>query len=152
MTGRYYPAIRYPLRRPGTVLAGLCSHRGKGRLESQKGLPVMCGSVSSPATYAIYLLRTDLSLPVFLLLFRRFRRVSSPTRPGDRPQGSGGGRSGVGRKVQVNAFAQAQQVSLGNQVRPVRLAGVGYDPSWHHKRQWMSPGYTTKWTGILKVT
>ena len=31
----------------------------------------------------------------------------------------------------------------------VRLAGAGYDPTWHHKRQWMSPGYTTQWKEIL---
>lgn len=34
----------------------------------------------------------------------------------------------------------------------VRLAGAGYDPSWHHKRQWMSPRYTTVWEEILTVT
>ena len=34
----------------------------------------------------------------------------------------------------------------------VRLAGAGYDPSWHHKRQWMSPRYTTVWDEILKAT
>lgn len=33
----------------------------------------------------------------------------------------------------------------------VRLAGAGYDPSWHHKRQWMSPRYTTDWKDILRV-
>mgnify|MGYP002777700964 CR=1 FL=1 len=33
----------------------------------------------------------------------------------------------------------------------VRLAGAGFDSSWHHKRQWMSPQYTTKWTDILRV-
>lgn len=33
----------------------------------------------------------------------------------------------------------------------VRLAGAGYDPSWHHKRQWMSPAYTTNWKDILRV-
>ncbi|CCH02034.1 DNA polymerase V [Fibrella aestuarina BUZ 2] len=31
----------------------------------------------------------------------------------------------------------------------VRLAAAGYDPSWHHKRQWMSPLYTTNWKDIL---
>ena len=34
----------------------------------------------------------------------------------------------------------------------VRLAGAGYDSSWHHKRQWMSPCYTTSWKDILKAT
>lgn len=33
----------------------------------------------------------------------------------------------------------------------VRLAAAGYDPSWHHKRQWMSPDYTTRWPDILSV-
>jgi DNA polymerase V len=33
----------------------------------------------------------------------------------------------------------------------VRLASAGYDPSWHHKRQWMSPRYTTQWKDILIV-
>ncbi len=33
----------------------------------------------------------------------------------------------------------------------VRLAGAGYDVSWHHKRQWMSPKYTTVWRDILTV-
>lgn len=33
----------------------------------------------------------------------------------------------------------------------VRLASAGYDPSWHHKRQWMSDRYTTRWPEILKV-
>ncbi len=33
----------------------------------------------------------------------------------------------------------------------VRLAGAGYDPSWHHKRQWMSPAYTTRWADIPTV-
>ncbi len=31
----------------------------------------------------------------------------------------------------------------------VRLAGAGYDSSWHHKRQWMSARYTTVWKEIL---
>lgn len=33
----------------------------------------------------------------------------------------------------------------------VRLAAAGYDPSWHHKQQWMSPGYTTQWPDLLRV-
>ena len=33
----------------------------------------------------------------------------------------------------------------------VRVAGAGYDPSWHHKRQWMSPRYTTQWKEIMNV-
>jgi DNA polymerase V len=31
----------------------------------------------------------------------------------------------------------------------VRLAGAGYDSSWHHKRQWMSKRRTTDWKEIL---
>ncbi len=34
---------------------------------------------------------------------------------------------------------------------PVRLAAAGYDLTWHHKRQWMSPSYTTVWKKILTV-
>lgn len=33
----------------------------------------------------------------------------------------------------------------------VRLAGAGYDTTWHHKQQWMSPAYTTRWTDIIKA-
>ena len=33
----------------------------------------------------------------------------------------------------------------------LRLAGAGYDPSWHFKRQWLSPRYTTQWKEILSV-
>lgn len=33
----------------------------------------------------------------------------------------------------------------------VRIAGTGYDPTWHHKRQYLSPCYTTQWKDILKV-
>ena len=33
----------------------------------------------------------------------------------------------------------------------VRVAGAGFDPSWQHKRQWMSPRYTTRWKEILTV-
>ncbi|WP_083891523.1 DUF4113 domain-containing protein [Fibrella aestuarina] len=33
----------------------------------------------------------------------------------------------------------------------LRLAGAGHDPSWHHKRQRISPRYTTNWTEILNV-
>lgn len=33
----------------------------------------------------------------------------------------------------------------------LRLASAGYDPTWHHKQQWMSPRYTTQWKDILKV-
>jgi DNA polymerase V len=33
----------------------------------------------------------------------------------------------------------------------VRLAGAGFDTTWHHKQQWMSPAYTTKWGEILAV-
>jgi DNA polymerase V len=33
----------------------------------------------------------------------------------------------------------------------VRLAGAGYDVSWHQKRQWMSARYTTAWKEILTV-
>ncbi|WP_288428962.1 DUF4113 domain-containing protein [uncultured Spirosoma sp.] len=31
----------------------------------------------------------------------------------------------------------------------VRIAGAGYDLSWHHKRQWMSPKRTTDLKEIL---
>ncbi|GHB87516.1 Y-family DNA polymerase [Persicitalea jodogahamensis] len=33
----------------------------------------------------------------------------------------------------------------------VRLAAAGYDNTWHHKQQWMSPAYTTRWRDILTV-
>ena len=33
----------------------------------------------------------------------------------------------------------------------LRLVGAGYDPTWHHKRQLMSPCYTTQWGDILRV-
>ncbi|RYC70064.1 Y-family DNA polymerase [Spirosoma sordidisoli] len=33
----------------------------------------------------------------------------------------------------------------------VRLASAGYSPEWHHKRQWISPNYTTRWKEILSV-
>jgi len=33
----------------------------------------------------------------------------------------------------------------------IRLAAAGYDPSWHHKQQWMSKRYTTQWKDILNV-
>lgn len=33
----------------------------------------------------------------------------------------------------------------------VRLAAQGYDTTWHHLRQWVSPCYTTKWADILVV-
>ena len=33
----------------------------------------------------------------------------------------------------------------------LRVAGAGYDPSWQHKQQWMSPCYTTRWKDILSV-
>ena len=33
----------------------------------------------------------------------------------------------------------------------LRLAVAGYDPTWHHKRQYMSPCYTTRWGDILSV-
>ena len=33
----------------------------------------------------------------------------------------------------------------------VRLASAGYDPGWHHKRQWMSGRYTTQWKELLNV-
>ncbi|WP_097127573.1 DUF4113 domain-containing protein [Spirosoma fluviale] len=33
----------------------------------------------------------------------------------------------------------------------VRLAGAGYNPTWHHKREHLSPCYTTKWKDILEV-
>lgn len=33
----------------------------------------------------------------------------------------------------------------------VRLASAGYDPSWQHKRQWISRRYTTQWQEIMKV-
>ena len=33
----------------------------------------------------------------------------------------------------------------------LRLAAAGYDPSWHHKQQWMSPRYTTQWNEIMSV-
>ena len=33
----------------------------------------------------------------------------------------------------------------------IRLASAGYDPSWHFKRQWMSPSYTTQWNEIIGV-
>ncbi len=31
------------------------------------------------------------------------------------------------------------------------LAGSGFDPTWPHKQQWMSPRYTTQWKDILSV-
>jgi DNA polymerase V len=33
----------------------------------------------------------------------------------------------------------------------LRLASAGYDPSWHHKQEWMSPRYTTQWKEIIKA-
>ena len=33
----------------------------------------------------------------------------------------------------------------------IRLAGAGFDPNWHFKRQWLSPRFTTQWTEILSV-
>ncbi|HLL97309.1 MAG TPA: Y-family DNA polymerase [Spirosoma sp.] len=33
----------------------------------------------------------------------------------------------------------------------LRLASAGYDPTWHHRRAYLSPCYTTKWKDILKV-
>jgi len=33
----------------------------------------------------------------------------------------------------------------------VRITGAGYDLSWHHKRQWMSPKCTTDLKEILNV-
>ncbi|KAB7726689.1 DUF4113 domain-containing protein [Rudanella paleaurantiibacter] len=33
----------------------------------------------------------------------------------------------------------------------VRLAVQGYDATWHHKQQWVSPCYTTRWKDILVV-
>lgn len=33
----------------------------------------------------------------------------------------------------------------------IRLAAQGYDPTWHHLRQWLSPCYTTHWADILVV-
>ena len=33
----------------------------------------------------------------------------------------------------------------------IRLAGAGFDSSWHHKRQFLSPCYTTNWKDILKA-
>jgi DNA polymerase V len=33
----------------------------------------------------------------------------------------------------------------------VRLAGQGYNPTWHMKQQWLSPCYTTRWRDILKA-
>ncbi len=33
----------------------------------------------------------------------------------------------------------------------VRLAGAGYDSSWHHKQKWMSKRFTTNWKDILMV-
>ncbi|GAB3715865.1 Y-family DNA polymerase [Spirosoma flavus] len=33
----------------------------------------------------------------------------------------------------------------------VRIADVGYNPTWHHKREFLSPCYTTKWGDILRV-
>lgn len=34
----------------------------------------------------------------------------------------------------------------------VRIAQAGYDPTWHHKRQWISPRYTTQWNDIVTAT
>lgn len=34
----------------------------------------------------------------------------------------------------------------------VRLAGAGFDPSWHHRRQHLSKRYTTQWDDILPVS
>lgn len=34
----------------------------------------------------------------------------------------------------------------------VRVASAGYDPTWKHRQQFMSPQYTTKWEHILNVS
>ncbi|GAB3991913.1 Y-family DNA polymerase [Spirosoma daeguense] len=34
----------------------------------------------------------------------------------------------------------------------VRIADAGFNPTWHHKRQFMSPYYTTQWKDILRVS
>lgn len=33
----------------------------------------------------------------------------------------------------------------------VRLSDAGYSPTWHHKREYLSPCYTTEWKDILPV-
>ncbi|WP_420147660.1 DUF4113 domain-containing protein [Spirosoma sp.] len=33
----------------------------------------------------------------------------------------------------------------------VRVIDAGYNPTWHHKRQYLSPRYTTDWNDILPV-
>lgn len=33
----------------------------------------------------------------------------------------------------------------------LRLASAGFDPTWHHRRAYLSPCYTTKWNDILTV-
>lgn len=34
----------------------------------------------------------------------------------------------------------------------VRVAGQGYNPTWHMKQQWLSPCHTTRWKDMLAAT
>ena len=53
------------------------------------------------------------------------------------------------RLVRLSATVDRLNLRFGRD--KVRLAGAGYDVSWHHRQQWMSPAYTTRWGDILPV-
>lgn len=53
------------------------------------------------------------------------------------------------RLVQLSATIDRLNHRFGRD--KVRLAATGYDTTWHHKQQWMSPAYTTRWGDILQV-
>ena len=53
------------------------------------------------------------------------------------------------RLVKLSATVDRLNYRFGRD--KVRLAGAGFDMTWHHKQQWMSPAYTTRWGEVLTV-
>ncbi len=109
-------------------------------------LPHPTASTSELVTYALALLK---SIFAFGYAYQKVGVMLTGLVPTDHRQ-SGVFTNGPDERL-VKLSGVIDKLNYRHGRDRVRLAGAGYDPSWHHKRQFMSPRYTTQWKEILRV-
>jgi len=107
-------------------------------------LPHPTGSTSELAGYALGLLKSIFS---FGYEYQKVGVMLTDLVPADHRQGHLFTNGPDERLIKLSNVVDKLNHQHGRD--KVRLAGAGYDPSWHHKQQWMSPRYTTVWKEIL---
>lgn len=109
-------------------------------------LPHPSGSSAELTGYAVAALK---SIFAFGYEYQKVGVILSGLVPAGHRQGSIFTNGPDERLVKLSGVVDALNYRHGRD--KVRLAGAGYDPTWPHKRQWMSPRYTTQWKDIITV-